>query len=61
MFDMVHAGFGQGAWDGPVRYVQGSLPLGRDGKGSLLIDFGEEPAEYRWLPGGHLLEVVLPF
>jgi hypothetical protein len=23
MFDTVHAGFDEGAWDGPVRYVQG--------------------------------------
>ena len=41
-FDTVHAGFDQRAWDGPVRYVQGSLPVGRDGKGYLLIDFGED-------------------
>jgi hypothetical protein len=61
MFDTVHAGFDEGAWDGPVRHVQGSTPVGRDGKGYLLIDFGEEAAEHRWLPGGHLLEVVVRF
>ncbi len=47
VFDTIYAGFDQGAWDGPVRYVQGSLPVGGDGKGYLLIDFGEEAAEHR--------------
>lgn len=60
-FDMIHAGFDQGGLDGPIRYVQGALPVGRDGKGYLLIDFGENAAEYRWLPAGYLLEVVVRF
>jgi len=33
MFDTVHASFDHGAWDGPVRYVQGSLLVGRGGTG----------------------------
>ncbi len=61
MFDTVDAGFDRGAWDGPIRYVQEELPAGRDGKGYLLIDFGEDAARHRWLPAGHLLEVVVRF
>lgn len=60
-FGTIHAGFGEGAWDGPVRYVEGSIPVGLNGKGYLLIDFGEEAVEHRWLPAGHLLEVVVRF
>jgi hypothetical protein len=40
MFDTPNAGFDQGVWDGPTRYVQGPLPAGPDGKGYLLIDLG---------------------
>jgi hypothetical protein len=60
-FGTVHAGWNQGVWDGPVRYVQGPLPVGPDGKGYLLIDLGGDAAEHRWLPAGHLLEVVVRF
>lgn len=61
IWNTVHAGWNQGAWGGPVRYVQGALPVGRDGNGYLLIDSGEAAAEHRWLPAGHLLEVVVRF
>lgn len=60
-FDVPHAGFDEGAWDGPVRYVQGSIPLGKDGKGYLLMDLGEEAAEHRWLYMDDLLEVSVRF
>jgi hypothetical protein len=47
-FDSPHAGFDEGTWDGPIRYLQGSIPLGKDGKGYLLIDLGEDAGEQRW-------------
>ena len=57
----VSAGWGEGAWGGPVRYVQGSMPAGLQGEGYLLLDLGEEAGEHRWLPVAHLLEVVVRF
>lgn len=60
-FDTPHAGFDEGTWDGPVRYTQGSIPLGKDGKGYLVMDLGEEAAEHRWLYTEHLLEVAVRF
>jgi hypothetical protein len=60
-FGTLHAGWGEGSWDGPIRYVESSMPVGPDGKGYLLIDLGEDAAEHRWLPAGHLLEVVVRF
>lgn len=60
-FDTPHAGFGEGTCDGPVRYVQGSSPLGKDDKGYLLMDLGEEAAEHRWLYTADLLEVSVRF
>ena len=58
-FDQSTAGFDKGAWDGPIRYVQSSMPVGLDGKGYLLIDYGEDAGEHRWMPVAHLLEVVV--
>jgi hypothetical protein len=60
-FDTPHAGFDEGTWDGPVRYVQGSIPLGKNGKGYLLLDLGEGAAEHRWLYTENLLEVSVRF
>jgi len=60
-FDQLHAGFDQGAWDGPVRYVAGSLPTGPQGKGYLLLDFGEAAGDHRYLTAACLLEVVVRF
>jgi hypothetical protein len=60
-FDTPHAGFDEGTWDAPVRYVQGSVSLGRDGKGYLLIDLGGDAGEHRWLYTENLLEVVVRF
>ena len=37
------------------------MPVGPDGKGYLLIDLEEDAPEHRWLPAGHLLEVVVRF
>jgi hypothetical protein len=59
--DQIGAGFEQGAWDGPVRFVSGSLPVGPEGKGYLLIDFGPEAGDHRWLTAASLLEVVVRF
>ncbi len=60
-FGQVTAGFGEGAWDGPIRFVKGSLPLGLQGEGYLLLDLGEEAGEHRWLPVAQLIEVVVRF
>ena len=76
-FDQLHAGFDQGAWDGPVRYVASSIPVGPAGKGYLLIDSGEIAGEddqqerddddedkvggQRFQPVGNVLEVVVRF
>jgi hypothetical protein len=40
-------------------YLQSSIPVGLDGKGYLLIDYGEDAGEHRWMPTAHLLEVVV--
>lgn len=61
MFDTLDAGFDQGAWDGPIRYVQSSMPVGPKGQGYLLIDFGEAAAEHRFQPAAHVLEAVVRF
>ena len=60
-FDTPHAGFDEGTWDGPIRYVQGDIPVGKDGKGYLLLDLGDEAAEHRWLYAVDLIEVVVRF
>lgn len=60
-FDTLQAGFDEGSWDSPVRYVQTSIPFGKDGKGYLVLDLGENAEEHRWLPAAHLLEVVVRF
>jgi hypothetical protein len=59
--DHPQAGLDMGAWDGPIRYVSGSLPVGRNGKGYLLLDLGEEAGEQRWMPADHIIEVVVRF
>lgn len=60
-FDQPTAGFDQGAWDGPIGYVGGSMPVGPKGKGYLILDLGEGAAEHRWMPMGHLLEIGVRF
>jgi hypothetical protein len=60
-FDTPHAGFDNGTWDGPIRYVQGDIPLGRTANGYLLLDLGEEAAEHRWLYAVDLIEVAVRF
>jgi len=60
-FDQPTAGSDDVTWAGPIRYVQGSLPVGLQGKGYLLIDLGEGASEHRWLPAAYLLEVVVRF
>jgi hypothetical protein len=48
-------------WDGPVRYVSGSLPVGQDNKGVLMFDFGEAAGDQRYLPVLHVVEAVVRF
>lgn len=42
-------------------YGAGAYGVGPYGRAYLLIDFGEDAAEHRWLPAQHLLEVVVRF
>ncbi|QDF39106.1 hypothetical protein FJN17_16970 [Bradyrhizobium symbiodeficiens] len=51
--DVLDAGFGEGVWHGPVRYVSGSLPVGQDGEGAR-----EQP---RFVPVLHVIEAVVRF
>ncbi len=60
-FDVLGAGFDQGAWDSPIRYVSGSLPVGQDNKGLLMFDFGEGAGEQRYLPVLHVVEGAVRF
>lgn len=61
-FDQHTAGWDQGAWDGPIQFVSGSMPVGPKGQGYLILDLGEGAApETRWMPVAHILEVVLRF
>ena len=49
------------AWDGPIRYVKGSLPVGQNGEGYLVLDLGEAAGDARWLPAVTVIEVVVRF
>jgi len=60
-FDVFGAGLDEGTWDGPVRYVSGSLPVGEDNKGVLMFDFGEGVGDQRYLPVLHVVEAVVRF
>ncbi|MFL6388386.1 MAG: hypothetical protein ACJ71U_12965 [Terriglobales bacterium] len=57
----VTAGWGEGAWDGPIRYVQSSIPVGFHGQGYLILDLGEAAGDHRWVPAANLIEVVVRF
>jgi hypothetical protein len=60
--DVLGAGFDEGTWDGPVRYVSGSLPVGQDNKGVLMFDFGEGAGDQlRYLPVLNIVEAVVRF
>lgn len=59
--DVHGAGWDEGAWDGPIRYVSGSLPVGQDNKGVLMFDFGGGAGDQRYLPVLHVLEGVVRF
>jgi hypothetical protein len=61
MLDHPDAGLGMGAWDGPIRYVSGSLPVGPEGKGYLMLDLGEGAGECRWMFAADLIEAVVGF
>jgi hypothetical protein len=56
MLDELGAGWGEGAWDGPIPYVAES-----HGDGHLLIDYGEGTGNHRWRTAGALLDVVVRF
>lgn len=59
MSGVLGAGLDQGAFDGPIPYEE---PSPRSGlPGYLLIDYGPDAVEHRWLPAAHLLEVVVRF
>lgn len=64
-FDQLTAGWDEGSWDqplaweGPVRYVAGSMPVGPKGKGYLLFDLGAEAEQHRYQPVAHILEAVV--
>lgn len=60
-FGVLGAGWGEGAWGGPIRYVSGSLPVGQDNKGVLMFDFGEEAGNQRYLPVLHVVEGAVRF
>jgi hypothetical protein len=59
--DDPNAGLDAGAWDGPIRYVSGSLPVGPQGKGYLILDLGEGAGASRWIYTTHVVEAVLRF
>jgi hypothetical protein len=61
MFDQIHAGFDQGVFGGPIPYVEDGSEASAGGKGYLLIDYGEDAGDHRWLTATCLLEVVLRF
>jgi hypothetical protein len=60
-FGVLGAGFGEGAWDGPIRHVSGSLPVGQDNKGVLMFDLGEDAGAMRYIPVVHIVEAVVRF
>jgi hypothetical protein len=60
-FDVLGAGLDEGAWNGPIRYVSGSLTVGQDNKGVLMFDFGEDAGDLRYLPVLHVVEGVVRF
>lgn len=59
--DQIGAGFDHGVWAGPIRFVSGSIPVGPNGQGCLLIDFGAFAGDQRWLTLTTVLEVVVRF
>lgn len=61
MFDTIGAGWGEGAWDGPVKYLTSPAPWGPKGKGYLLIDLGPEADGHQYQPAAHVLEAVVRF
>ncbi|MGH7039187.1 MAG: hypothetical protein ACREFK_04150 [Stellaceae bacterium] len=56
MFDELEAGWGQGAFGGPIPYEAET-----HGKGCLLIDYGEGADGHRWRTAAALLDVVVRF
>nr|WP_172691320.1 hypothetical protein [Agrobacterium tumefaciens]ASK44685.1 hypothetical protein [Agrobacterium tumefaciens] len=42
-------------------FGEGGFGVGPYGKGYLVIDWGQEAGDQRWLPAAHLLEVVVRF
>lgn len=54
-------GFDMGAWDGPLRFVSGSLPVGPQGQGYPMLDLGERAGESRFVYTSYVIEAVLRF
>jgi hypothetical protein len=52
--NLPNAGFEDSHWDGPMPFIT-------DGTEVLLIDFGPEAGEHRWMLAGQLLNVVVRF
>ena len=53
-FDQPNAGFDESHWDGPLPFLTGTTSF-------LLIDFGPEAAEHRWMLAAYLPEIVARF
>jgi hypothetical protein len=60
-FDQLNAGFDQGSFDRPMPYVNNSQASGAGGKGSLLIDHGQDAGDHRWMTAASLLEMAVRF
>jgi len=52
--ELPNAGFEDSHWDGPMPFIT-------DGTEVLLIDYGPEAGEHRWMLAGQLLYVVVQF
>jgi len=61
MWDTTGAGWDEGAWGGPIRYLQAPGPFGPKGQGYLLIDQGPGDEVHRYQPAAHVLEAVIRF
>lgn len=61
MFGTLGAGWGEGAWDGPIHYTSGTSDRESEGRGYLLIDLGPGDEVHRYQPAVHVLEAVVRF
>jgi hypothetical protein len=61
MWDTLTAGWGEGHWDGPTKFVKAEGPWGPKGQGYLMIDLGPGDEVHRYQPAAHVLEAVVRF